>query len=118
MGHEEGPEIGGGYSRRREQADKRTAFAAKLRKAAGGDDTAEAAPEGETATAVADPEGEVVEAEAVEMTEQEIAQAEAEGAQIVEVEEVVEAPAEADSAEVKDAESTDEAPDAEAKKDE
>jgi large subunit ribosomal protein L17 len=33
VGTEEGPEIGGGTSGRRKQADKRTAFAAKLRKA-------------------------------------------------------------------------------------
>jgi large subunit ribosomal protein L17 len=32
VGKEEGPELGGGTSRRRAQADKRTAFAAKLRK--------------------------------------------------------------------------------------
>ncbi len=32
-GREEGPEIGGGRSRRREQADRRAAYAAKLRKA-------------------------------------------------------------------------------------
>ena len=30
VGREEGPEIGGGVSRRRQQADRRTAFAAKL----------------------------------------------------------------------------------------
>jgi len=34
VGREEGPELGGGTSRRRAQANKRTAFAAKLRKAA------------------------------------------------------------------------------------
>ncbi|MHC5113507.1 MAG: 50S ribosomal protein L17 [Planctomycetota bacterium] len=58
VGQEEGPEIGGGTSRRREQADNRTAFAAKLRK---GDEPAqEEAPaaEAETATAVAEPEAE------------------------------------------------------------
>jgi len=55
VGQEEGPEIGGGTSRRREQADNRTAFAAKLRKA---NEPAkkEAAPEADTATAVAEPE--------------------------------------------------------------
>lgn len=36
VGKEEGPEVGGGTSRRREKADRRTAFAAKLRK--GGDE--------------------------------------------------------------------------------
>lgn len=34
VGKEEGPELGGGASRRRARADKRTAFAAKLRKGA------------------------------------------------------------------------------------
>ena len=34
VGAEDGPEIGGGQSRRREQADRRTAYAAKLRKGA------------------------------------------------------------------------------------
>lgn len=98
VGREEGPEIGGGYSRRREQADKRAAYAARIRKAAAGDEdeapatTAEVAPESDTATAVAEPEGEVVEAEEVEMTDEQIAAAEAEGAEVVEAEE---APAEA-----------------------
>jgi large subunit ribosomal protein L17 len=47
VGNEDGPEIGGKPSGRRRQADKRTAFAAKVRKAApaaaavGGDDSAE-----------------------------------------------------------------------------
>jgi large subunit ribosomal protein L17 len=36
VGKEEGPELGGGVSRRREQANRRTAFAAKVRKAASG----------------------------------------------------------------------------------
>lgn len=35
VGKEEGPELGGGNSGRRTQADKRTAFAAKLRKSGG-----------------------------------------------------------------------------------
>lgn len=78
VGKEEGPEIGGGFSRRREQADKRTAFAAKLRKAMGG-----AEAEAETATAVAEPVEEVVEADVVETTEEAV------------VEETTEAPAEA-----------------------
>ncbi len=85
VGREEGPEIGGGYSRRREQADKRTAFAAKLRK---GDAKEEAVSD--TATAVAEPEEEIIEAEAVEMTEAEIVEAEAGGAEVVEAEDVVE----------------------------
>lgn len=44
VGREDGPEIGGGTSGRRRQADKRTAFAAQLRKGDGG------------AAAVAEPE--------------------------------------------------------------
>lgn len=51
VGKEEGPQIGGGTSRRREKADNRTAFYAKLRK--GG--TAEEAQDSDSATAVADP---------------------------------------------------------------
>ena len=35
VGKEDGPQVGGGTSRRREKADKRTAFAAKVRQAAG-----------------------------------------------------------------------------------
>jgi large subunit ribosomal protein L17 len=38
VGNEEGPEIGGAPSTRRKTADKRTAFAAKLRKASGAGD--------------------------------------------------------------------------------
>jgi large subunit ribosomal protein L17 len=58
VGREDGPTIGGGSSRRREAANNRTAFAARLRK---GDDAtakADAAPaaEADTATAVAEPE--------------------------------------------------------------
>ncbi len=70
VGQEEGPEIGGGISRRREQADKRTAYAAKLRKGETAKETpAEEAPaeETEAAVAVVDPEVEqepVVDAEA------------------------------------------------------
>jgi len=86
VGREEGPEIGGGRSRRREQADNRTAYAAKLRKGAA---TAGApASDDAAATAIAEPDGEVVEAEVVEMTDEQIAQAKAEGAEVVEVEEV------------------------------
>ena len=55
VGEEGGPEIGGGTSGRRRQADKRTAYAKKL-----GDDR------GGTATAVAEPEAEVVEETPVE----------------------------------------------------
>jgi large subunit ribosomal protein L17 len=43
VGKEEGPELGGNVSRRRAQADKRTAFAAKLRKGAAAKPEAEAA---------------------------------------------------------------------------
>ena len=90
VGREEGPEIGGGYSRRREQADKRTAFAARLRKGSA-DDSDTVTPEGETATAVAEPEAEAIEVQEVEMTEDQIEQAVSEGAEVVEVEEVEEA---------------------------
>lgn len=48
VGEEDGPELGGGTSRRREKAYNRAAFAAKLRKQFGGDS------ESTTATAVAD----------------------------------------------------------------
>jgi large subunit ribosomal protein L17 len=76
VGQEEGPEIGGGTSTRRQQADKRTAFAAKLRK--GGDAaaaTAAAEPDTSAATAVAEPEEAPVEdvaeaGEDVEKTEE------------------------------------------------
>jgi large subunit ribosomal protein L17 len=50
VGAEEGPEIGGAPSRRRRQADKRSAYNAKLRKERGGDKAA--------ATATAEPKGE------------------------------------------------------------
>jgi len=63
VGFEDGPELGGGFSGRREKANKRAAFAAKLRKAGGADEETT-----ETATAVAEPENaptdEAVEAEA------------------------------------------------------
>ncbi|UCD76343.1 MAG: 50S ribosomal protein L17 [Phycisphaerales bacterium] len=66
VGREEGPEIGGGTSRRREQADKRTAFAARLRKGEAKeeieeevkDEAAPAEEEPAAATAVAEPETE------------------------------------------------------------
>ena len=47
-GFEDGPQVGGGVSGRRRQADRRTAFAAQLRKAG----------QAETATAVAEPDAE------------------------------------------------------------
>jgi large subunit ribosomal protein L17 len=50
VGVEEGPEVGGGTSGRRRQADRRTAFAARLRKEAAA--TEEPAAEDDTATAV------------------------------------------------------------------
>ena len=63
VGDEDGPQVGGKFSRRREKANRRMDFAAKLRK---GDDApadaeeaapaAEEAPAEETATAVAEPE--------------------------------------------------------------
>jgi len=62
VGREEGPEIGGGISRRREQADRRTAFAARLRKTEAKEEMKaepveeEAPEEAETATAIAEPE--------------------------------------------------------------
>jgi large subunit ribosomal protein L17 len=46
VGREDGPELGGGVSRRRAQADKRTAFAAKVRKSAA-ETPAEPVPVGE-----------------------------------------------------------------------
>ena len=55
VGEEEGPEISGGTSGRRRQADKRTAFASKLGEERGGG-----------ATAVAEPEAEAVEEAPVE----------------------------------------------------
>jgi large subunit ribosomal protein L17 len=69
VGREEGPELGGGVSRRREQADRRTAFAAQVRKGETTEDVKaepaeeEAPEEAETATAVAEPEA-AAEAEA------------------------------------------------------
>ena len=61
VGQEEGPQIGGGRSRRREQADRRTAYYAKLRKTGGGAEAADSQAEpdqseAQTATAVAEPE--------------------------------------------------------------
>ncbi|MEQ8315858.1 MAG: 50S ribosomal protein L17 [Phycisphaerales bacterium] len=49
VGAEEGPEIGGNPSRRRRQADKRSAFNAKLRKDRGGEKTGEKKAEAATA---------------------------------------------------------------------
>ena len=45
VGNEDGPQVGGGVSGRRRQADKRTAFAKKLAAAGGGTATAEAPAE-------------------------------------------------------------------------
>ncbi len=60
VGREDGPEIGGGTSRRREQADRRTAFAAQLRKGKADESPEAAADESKddaaTATAVVDEE--------------------------------------------------------------
>jgi large subunit ribosomal protein L17 len=63
VGREEGPELGGGVSRRREQADRRTAFAAQFRKGETTEEVKaktvekeEAPEEAATATAVAEPE--------------------------------------------------------------
>jgi large subunit ribosomal protein L17 len=53
VGREEGPEIGGGVSGRRRQADRRTAFAARFKKP-----KAEQAPETEAAETVATAEAE------------------------------------------------------------
>jgi len=61
VGREDGPTIGGGTSRRREMANNRAAFAAKLRK---GDEAP--AKEEAAATAVAEPEAPVDEAAAPE----------------------------------------------------
>ena len=76
VGREEGPELGGGVSGRRARADKRTAFAAKLRKGASG---------GKGGSAAASGGG--VEVEEVEMTEADIAKAKAAGAEVIEVDE-------------------------------
>ncbi|MEQ9095225.1 MAG: 50S ribosomal protein L17 [Phycisphaerales bacterium] len=54
VGAEEGPEIGGNPSRRRRQADKRSAYNAKLRKDRGGEKAGE--KKAEAATATAEPE--------------------------------------------------------------
>ena len=55
VGREEGPQIGGGTSRRREKADRRTAYYAKLRKTGGvAEDSTDNEPA--AATAVAEPE--------------------------------------------------------------
>lgn len=59
VGKEEGPQIRGGRSRRREQADNRTAYAAKLRKGAAADVSDEQTGESATAeTATAEVEAE------------------------------------------------------------
>lgn len=67
VGAEEGPEIGGNLSTRRRTADRRTAYAAEVRK---GFAAAEpAAPEPEATTAVAEPEVEATGDEATETSE-------------------------------------------------
>lgn len=74
VGQEEGPEVGGGTSGRRRQADRRAAFAAQKRKEFGGAD-AEAE---DAATAVAEPEAveaTEVDAEAPDETAPEAAEA-------------------------------------------
>jgi large subunit ribosomal protein L17 len=65
VGREDGPTIGGGASRRREAADKRTAYAAKRRK--GEDASTDHAAA--TATAVAEPEAPVEETAAAQASE-------------------------------------------------
>jgi large subunit ribosomal protein L17 len=60
VGKEDGPEIGGGASRRREQANRRAAFAAKLRK---GGSEGESKPSSESSTAIAEPDRSVEGAE-------------------------------------------------------
>jgi len=78
VGKEEGPELGGGISTRRARADKRTAFAAKLRKgAADAAASSKAGAKGASATEV----------EEVELTDEQIAKLKAEGAEVIEVEE-------------------------------
>lgn len=70
VGDEDGPNIGGGTSSRRRKADRRTAFAASLRKAGGDDAVAVQEPVEEAPEAVVQdaPEA-VVEAPAEEATE-------------------------------------------------
>lgn len=77
VGKEEGPELGGATSTRRARADKRTAFAAKLRK--GGSAPAQPASAGGGNGGV--------EVEEVEMSEADIAKAKAAGVEVIEVEE-------------------------------
>jgi hypothetical protein len=62
VGREDGPQVGGGSSSRRKQADKRTAFAAKVAESFGGTATAEAP----AAEAPAEPEVAAEEAPATE----------------------------------------------------
>ena len=85
VGDEDGPNIGGGTSSRRRKADRRTAFAASLRKA-GGDD----------AVAVAEPAEDASEAVIEEVT-----QAPAEEAAEAPTEDAAETPAEEESKEPK-----------------
>lgn len=75
VGKEEGPELGGGVSRRRAKADNRTTFASSRQKGAAS-----------TGAAASDSNGSV-EVEEVEMTAEQIEKAKAEGAEVIEVEE-------------------------------
>ena len=70
VGEEDGPELGGGSSRRREKAYNRAAFAAKLRKQFGGDDHP---AEDATATAVAEPPADEPAPETPEATSDDVA---------------------------------------------
>lgn len=54
VGEEEGPEVSGDYSGRRTQANRRAAFAAKLRKGASAGEAADAVDDAPAATTVAD----------------------------------------------------------------
>jgi large subunit ribosomal protein L17 len=74
VGKEEGPEVGGGNSRRKVKADKRNEFAKKVSGGAG------AAKNGSSSNGG-------TEVEEVEMTDEQIAQAKAAGAEVIEVEE-------------------------------
>ena len=75
VGQEEGPQIGGGSSTRRKNADRRTAFAASLRKEAAADEVTEAAAEAPAEEAAEDATATAV-AEAPEETTPEAPEAE------------------------------------------
>lgn len=68
VGTEDGPQVGGTASGRRRRADKRTAFAAKLRK---GEADKPAEADADTATAVAEPEPEAAAEDSSETEDQE-----------------------------------------------